>query len=248
MKIVSIHQPHYHPWLGLLHKIANSDEHILLDDVQFRKRNFQNRAQYSSTQNTKLLSLSVHAKGHQTQDLKIHSVALAPQNLHKHFLTLKHRYGQTPGWHLIAHKLEALYSQTYESLVDINFATLELAMDIYGVTTPLIRSSELGTQGKKNTKLIELCLKRRATHYLSGNGARQYMDDLAFARNGIQVEYQNFEHPVYPQYRNTGFQPGCLALDFVCQDPDAAASLFHSRQSKSITRSLQHKEHICVEA
>jgi len=40
---VAIHQPEFLPWFGYIHKLANTDKFVLLDDVQFKKNNFQNR-------------------------------------------------------------------------------------------------------------------------------------------------------------------------------------------------------------
>lgn len=231
MKIISIHQPHYHSWLGLLHKIACSDEHIILDDVQFRKRNFQNRAQYSSPQGSKLLSLPVNAKGHQSNSLTIEQIELPDSvSIKKNFQTLKHRYCKTPGWRLISDTLEELHHQKHSKLVSINMALLEFTLSLFQIDTPLIMASKLEVEGVKNQRLINLCLSRHATHYLSGNGAKKYMDDVLFARHGLQVEYQQFSHPVYSQGCDTDFQPGCMAIDWYCHQPEEALRFFQEPQ------------------
>lgn len=41
--VVAIHQPEHLPWLGFFNKMANADEFVILDNVQYRKRYFQNR-------------------------------------------------------------------------------------------------------------------------------------------------------------------------------------------------------------
>ena len=41
--IVAIHQPHFLPWLGFLQRMAQADVFVLLDHVQFERRNYQNR-------------------------------------------------------------------------------------------------------------------------------------------------------------------------------------------------------------
>ena len=41
--IVAIHQPHFLPWLGYLHRMSRADLFVLLDHVQFERRNYQNR-------------------------------------------------------------------------------------------------------------------------------------------------------------------------------------------------------------
>src|SRR5688572_14918298 len=40
---IAIHQPHFLPWLGYLHRMASVDAFVLLDHVQFERRNYQNR-------------------------------------------------------------------------------------------------------------------------------------------------------------------------------------------------------------
>jgi hypothetical protein len=42
---IAIHQPHYLPWLGLLHHMAQADLFVLLDHVRFERGNYQNRTQ-----------------------------------------------------------------------------------------------------------------------------------------------------------------------------------------------------------
>ena len=36
--ILAIHQPHFLPWLGYLHRMAQVDAFVLLDHVQFERR------------------------------------------------------------------------------------------------------------------------------------------------------------------------------------------------------------------
>ena len=43
--LVAIHQPHFIPWLGYLHRMAQADLFIVLDHVQFERGNYQNRTQ-----------------------------------------------------------------------------------------------------------------------------------------------------------------------------------------------------------
>jgi hypothetical protein len=41
--IVAAHQPQYLPWLGYFDKISRADMFVLLDNVQFKKNEWQNR-------------------------------------------------------------------------------------------------------------------------------------------------------------------------------------------------------------
>jgi hypothetical protein len=46
---------------------------------------------------------------------------------------------------------------------------------------------------------LNLCKKFNARNYLSGNAAQDYLDVDLFKKNGIDVIWQNYIHPVYPQ-------------------------------------------------
>ena len=47
--------------------------------------------------------------------------------------------------------------------------------------------------------LVDILQKVRADKYLSGVGAKAYFDPAPFAAAGIEVTWQDFKHPVYPQ-------------------------------------------------
>ena len=44
--IVSIHQPEHFPYLGFFQKMQKSDLFVILDNVKFKKNNFQNRNRF----------------------------------------------------------------------------------------------------------------------------------------------------------------------------------------------------------
>lgn len=232
MRTVSIHQPHYLIWLGLLDKIAKSDLFVLLDSVQYKKRNFQNRTQYSTKDGSKLLSLPVNGKGAQPQNTPIKNIRISDHSaLKKHLTTLKHRYGKTPGWHLIKEQLQDIYSLKHESLVDINRQLLDLTLSCYQINTPVINSSDLNVYGKKNELLVDILQKVDADIYLSGNGARSYMNPNQFNEANIKVNYQDFEHPIYNQGLPKQFCKACFALEWYFLDPIASVDHFSDSSS-----------------
>ena len=62
MKIISICQPHFIPWIGYFFMIKKSNKFIFLDDVQYNRRSWQNRVHIRSSLNInekKFLSLSI---------------------------------------------------------------------------------------------------------------------------------------------------------------------------------------------
>src|SRR5437868_12405913 len=57
--IVAIHQPNYAPWLGYFVKIARSDLFVFLDDAQYSKNSYTNRAQIDAAGTAKWLTVPV---------------------------------------------------------------------------------------------------------------------------------------------------------------------------------------------
>ena len=75
-------------------------------------------------------------------------------------------------------------------------------------------ASSLNPEGKKNELLIDILKKVSAETYLSGVGAKAYMDEKLFENEGIKVIWQNFKHPVYNQlYGN--FIPYLSSIDLL---------------------------------
>ena len=72
--IVSIHQPQYLPWLGYFHKAYEADVFIILDTVQFKKNDWQNRNRIQTSQEEQWLSVPVlHDFGQKILDVKINN-------------------------------------------------------------------------------------------------------------------------------------------------------------------------------
>ena len=67
-----------------------------------------------------------------------------------------------------------------------------------GIGTPLFEVDPAGLSDDRNRRLVGLCLRRGATHYLTGPAARDYLDEAVFAAAGITVEWM--EYAGYREY------------------------------------------------
>ena len=59
MTVVAIHQPQNLPWLGYFHKLDRADVFCLLDTVQYKKNEFQNRNRIKTSQGWQWLTVPV---------------------------------------------------------------------------------------------------------------------------------------------------------------------------------------------
>lgn len=215
--LIAIHQPHYLPWLGYLSRMACADLFVVLDHVQFERRNYQNRARVRIDGEPRWLSVPVeqHSREERIADKRIGNAPQGPRHWSRiHFLTLRHAYREARFVDAYLAQLRQIYESRYERLVDLNAALLDFLRTAYGIRTPLVSSSALAPQGTKSELVLDICRRVGASALLVGLGAsRRYLDREAFARAGIALVLQEFAHPVYRQCGAAPFTAGLSAID-----------------------------------
>ncbi len=212
--ILSIHQPHFFPWLGYYHKIANSDIFVLLDHVQFEKNYFQNRTLIKNI-NCKSFWLGVPVQK-APLSTPINEIQIAPVFKPKSMVsTIKQFYSKAPFFKKYFQDISNLILSDNKSLFEINHKTLLYTLDLLDIKTKLFISSKMNLiEENPNKRLVEICKKTSIDTYLSGKGGRKYMDLEMFEKNNINVKWQEFNPELikYPQI-NGDFLPGLSILD-----------------------------------
>lgn len=211
--LVGIHQPHYLPWLRYIEKIARCDVFIVLDNIQFNKNGWQNRNKIKTLQGATLLTVPVHAP----IGVNLDSVQIAaPFDWRKrHWRTIEQNYRRAPHFSRYAESLEAMYAQSWSSLVELNMRMLENFVAALGIKTRVVRSSELDVPGTANDRLINLVRAVNGSRYYSGAYALEvYLDPVQFAEAGIAIEFQKWTCPVYAQLHGE-FIPDLAVVDLL---------------------------------
>jgi hypothetical protein len=227
--LVAIHQPHYLPWLGYLHRMARADLFVVLDHVQFERGNYQNRTRVRVNGAARWLTVPL-VYGSQKERIDEKRIDNNVEWSRVHFETLRRVYGGAGHFRSCASALAAIYRARWERLVDLNDALLALLRDAFGIVTPLVRSSQLGVTGAKSELVLNICQAVGASALLVGLGAsRAYLDRAAFAAAGIALEFQRFEHPAYPQRGAAAFSAGLSAVDLLFNCGPASRELLLDR-------------------
>ncbi len=209
---ISIHQPQFLPWLGYLDKIDRADLFEVLDSVQFKKNEWQNRNRIRTAQGTQWLTVPVlHNFGQRISDVRINQTT---DWRAKHLKSLEMHYAQAAHRDHVMAGLRAIYQRSWDRLADLNLAVIRWLLGEFGIATPLRLSSDMPLPDEPTERLIEICRITGATSYLAGAGARDYMDFGKFEAAGIPVEVQDFRHPLYRQCYEP-FIHGMSAIDLL---------------------------------
>jgi len=200
--ILAGHQPEYLPYLGYFYKIAKADKFILVDHIQYLEKSFQNSNRVRTAPGLNGFSwLTVPVKSRSKRFQKINEVEIDNSTAwgKKHWKTICLNYKGTPFFHEYQNFFELLYLKKWEKLTNLNETIIYYLIEKLGIKTPLVKSSDYDFQGKKNDLLIEMCQKLKADTYLSGQGAKAYIEEEKFKKNGLNHIFSDFKHPVYPQ-------------------------------------------------
>ena len=211
---VTILQPSYLPWLGFFEQMSHSDKFVLLDDVQYTRRDWRNRNKVRVKEGWTWLTVPVLQKNLFTQSLLETRIDNSVSWRRKHLQSLRQHYCKAPFFENYFPRCEKLYAKDWTFLFDLCLETIHLLKEELGIDTPLLRSSEMKTCGVKTERLLSICRELGATHYLSGEAASDYISEKDFTDQSVEVEYQHYEHPVYPQ-RYPGFVPHLSAIDLL---------------------------------
>jgi hypothetical protein len=177
--------------------IADVDEFILYDDMQYTRRDWRNRNQIKTPQGLQWLTVPVRVKGkyHQT----IFETEIEGQDWAQvHWKSLQQNYRRTPNFEEISAWIEPLYSATYVRLSDLNRSFLEAICSYLGIRTIISSSSDYKLSEGKTERLADLCVQAGASEYVSGPAARDYIVADVFSEHGIQLSW--FDYSGYPEY------------------------------------------------
>ncbi len=214
--VITIHQPEHLPWLGLFNKIAKAEMFVILDSVQYEKNYFQSRNKILGTNGVQWINIPVNVKGHMDGTIATTEISTAPNNLKwktKYLQTIRQSYGKYPFFDEVYPVLETAILTESPYFCDINIAIIKDFCECLDIHPEYVRSSELSVNGLKSSLILDICKEVGATTYIAGPSGRDYLDMESFKEAGIEVKFNDYAHPVYPQKRTEEFTDHLSALD-----------------------------------
>ena len=224
MTRVAIMQPTYLPWSGYFGLMQSVDVFVLLDSVQFARRSWQQRNQIKTATGAQWLSVPVQSKGKRDQLICEVELDKSSGFAATHRRSIETCYAKTQYFKQYADSLLPLLDNCSPLLADLSIGLILQLKTQLGITTRVLRSSELDGSGAKAYLLASLCNQIGASTYVSPPGSKDYLDDSdAFEKIGVRLQYFEFNHPEYLQPFGE-FLPNMSIIDmlFNCGDRSLA--------------------------
>jgi len=181
----AIHQPEHFPYMGFFEKMKASEVFIILDNVKFKKNNWQNRNKIKNLNgDDEWITIPVEKKA---TSKNINEVRVSSDTYWKAKVLKKIKNNLN---------FDASFIYSHEKLIDINMASINWAMSKIGMDQKIIFASSLSVSGHKSELLANILRKIGVSEYISGPSGRDYLDMSFF--NDIKVTF--FEPKVENHY------------------------------------------------
>lgn len=214
-KCVVISQPMYFPWVGILEQIRLCNTFVHYEDVQFTRGSFSNRVQIKTESGMRWLTVPL--KGHKLGQL-INEVEIDYRSdwRRNHNETLKHAYAKSSYKSEMLDLVGEVFSHQHETLAELSKASMMSLVRYFGLEhgRTFTASPDLNVLGSSTQRVIDICTRTKANCYLTGHGARNYLEHEAFESEGVDVAYVDYGLSHYKQLHGP-FTPYVTALDLI---------------------------------
>jgi hypothetical protein len=228
---VVISQPMYFPWVGMLEQIQLADIFVFYNDVQF-SRGFFHRVQIKTARGTPWITIPLR---HYHRGQLISAVAIDDRQdwQQKHRAMLAAAYQQAQYRDEMLSLVDRVFAMQFSNVAELARASMIELANYFGLlpNRRFVDSQSLPPEGKSSQRLCDIARTLGGDVYVTGHGARNYLDHDLFERNGIAVEYMRYECRLYPQLHGP-FTPYVSALDLVANcGPQGARYIVSGTQS-----------------
>jgi hypothetical protein len=199
-KKVAILQSNYIPWKGYFDIIAEVDEFIIYDEVQYTKNDWRNRNKIKTSTGVQWITIPVYQR---SLDQRIAETKISDSKwAAKHWNAINGSYARAPFFKGVYKDMfQAFYSSVSTPyLSEVNEQLIKLICEFLNVTTVISHSRDYDLDGDPTERLVSLCQQTKANTYVSGPAAKNYLDEALFTQAKIGIEWMDYSnYPEYPQ-------------------------------------------------
>lgn len=154
--------------MGFFEKMNLADIFVILDDVQYKKNNWQNRNKFLNKNNVEEF-FGVQVEKEATKKLINEVNVVGGPWRKKTIKKLQQNFN-----------IDTSNIYSHSKLIDINMMSIVWGRKKLSINKPMILSSDLFIKTKSTQRLVDICNEVGATEYISGMGGKSYLDESLF--------------------------------------------------------------------
>lgn len=216
------------PWVGMFEQLRLADAYVHYDDVQFSKGSFTNRVQIKTARGSEWLTVPLR-NFHLGQRILEVAVDNRQDWRQKHLKALSQAYAQAPFKNEMLALVEQVYREAPNTIGEVAMSSLMAIHRYFGFSRPtqFHQSSQMNIGSDSSARVLAVVKHLGGDVYVTGHGARHYLDHEWFEREGVQVDYIDYQMKPYPQLHGA-FTPFVSTLDLIANTGREGASVFVS--------------------
>ncbi len=178
-------------------QIIKADVFVIYDDVQYTRSDWRNRNRIKTEMGWQWLTVPIMNNLHQ----KINEALIDNHTNWKkdHCKTIQMNYSKAPYFNLYWPELRDVYNKKWQSLLELDMHLVTILCNGLDIDHHFEYASKLNIEGDKTERLVNICQHFGADTYYSPKKSQSYLNIRAFNEAGINVEFQDYKHPVYSQ-------------------------------------------------
>ena len=217
---LAIMQPYFFPYLGYWQLIANCDEFIFFDVVQYNKRSWMNRNRILHPDQSKdfqyiSVPIKKHSAGTLISDVVLNNTEKWQDKILGQLTVYKKL--QAPFYNETVALIEMILNKDYEKFLDLSIESTKVICNYLDLDLKYQIASNLDFNKdyieRPGDWALEISKKLQATNYINPQGGYEIFDENKYTSNGIDLMFLKSNLTHYKQSRREGFKAGLSIID-----------------------------------
>lgn len=207
---LAIMQPYFFPYIGYWQLINSADTFVIYDDVNYIKQGYINRNSILVGNKAQRITLQVIGA---SSNKMINDVQTG-NNTKKLLKGIEQAYKKAPKYEKVFPLIQLILSNPEKNLAKFLCKSIKNISDYLEISTKIISSSGLNKDNnlKAQDKVLDICQRLEASHYINSIGGQELYSKEAFATNGVELNFLEHEIIEYNQFGNK-FVPYLSIID-----------------------------------
>lgn len=212
---IAVMQPYIFPYIGYFQMINAVDTFVFYDDVNFIKRGWINRNRILTNGKDHLFTVPLKkvSQNNLIKDSYLNE-ELYKDWVSKFLITVESSYKKAPFFSQVFPLLKNIFEKEYSTINELAISSIKEIAQFLQLKTQFKQSS-LSYDNKdmeREERLIDICHKENATHYINAIGGQELYTKDAFAEKGVKLSFIKSNPIEYPQFKGE-FVPWLSIID-----------------------------------
>jgi len=201
---LAIMQPYFFPYLGYFQLINAVDKFIFYDDVNFIKQGWINRNKILLNNKEFLFSIPIK---NISPNKKINETEIASKQyekwMEKFLRTIYSAYNKAPSFDIVNSMIEKTIEDNFEYISKLTIESIKNVCNYLNIETTFELSSESYSDSlgfEKAERLIDICKKNNADHYINPIGGMEIYTKEVFEKKNVKLSFLSTNNIKYDQY------------------------------------------------